>query len=644
MKKLSSNFLAVVFVSCISLNTLASTIIVNWDGTGDFPTIQDAIDAALDGDTVLVLDGVYTGEGNRDINFKGKAITVKSKNGPENCIIDCQGTEQEPHRGFKFISGENADTILSGMTIVNGCADKGGGIYCGENSSPTILACTIRANSNSLYFGGGGIFCIDNSPVISHCTISENINLHFEGIGAAIVCESSNAIFSDCIITENICRGIYCRHGSRIQIRDCVISRNKGYGIDCWDATVITNSTVSQNTSTGIYCKDDTKIRNCTISGNKWGIHCDDNNVIKNCIIVENTFGGVIFGGDDSRIINSIIARNTGFKGAGIFCEWSLKTVVAHCTISGNSSIKTGGGIHCNGSTIFMSDCILWGNTAPKGPEIYVGTRSYFWPSSFSAWYNDVQGGGVGVYVEEEDSQLQWYGGNINLNPQFISSADYHLQNNSPCIDKGTNNPRRINLPATDLDGNPRIDNVIVDMGAYEFIHPFKVSVDIKPRSYPNPVNVKSKGVLPLAILGSDPLNVEDINFDTILLEGVAPIRSSYEDVATPNTDSSECSCTTEGPDGYVDLTLKFDTQEIVAALGEVSDGDNIQLHLTGALHDGTEIEGWDCVLIKKKGKKNSDISKFMNDWLMTGEGLESDLNDDNRVDMRDLAILAGSL
>lgn len=66
----------------------------------DYPTIQAALDASTDGDTVLVAPGIYTGEGNRDIDFKGKAITVKSEKDPQTCIIDCQGTEDEQHRGL----------------------------------------------------------------------------------------------------------------------------------------------------------------------------------------------------------------------------------------------------------------------------------------------------------------------------------------------------------------------------------------------------------------------------------------------------------------------------------------------------------------------------------------------------------------
>jgi probable HAF family extracellular repeat protein len=138
-----------------------------------------------------------------------------------------------------------------------------------------------------------------------------------------------------------------------------------------------------------------------------------------------------------------------------------------------------------------------------------------------------------------------------------------------------------------------------------------KVAVDIKPGSCPNPINVKSKGVLPVAILGTDDFDVTQIDLASVRLAGVAPIRSGFEDVATPfepytgkeNADD----CNEFGPDGYTDLTMKFDKQEIVAAMGEVEDGQVLVLQLTGNLKeefDGTPIEGEDVVVIKKKGKE----------------------------------------
>jgi hypothetical protein len=134
------------------------------------------------------------------------------------------------------------------------------------------------------------------------------------------------------------------------------------------------------------------------------------------------------------------------------------------------------------------------------------------------------------------------------------------------------------------------------------------VPVDIKPTSCPNPLNVWSKGVLPVAVLGSENFDVDMINADTIRLAGVPSIRSSYEDVAAPvDRGECECECSTEGPDGYLDLTFKFRTQDIVGALGDVVNGETLMVALTGELSDGTPIEGADCIRVRvRKARKRS--------------------------------------
>ena len=134
------------------------------------------------------------------------------------------------------------------------------------------------------------------------------------------------------------------------------------------------------------------------------------------------------------------------------------------------------------------------------------------------------------------------------------------------------------------------------------------VPIDIKPTSCPNPLNVGSKGVLPVAILGTPDLDVTVIDPASVKLEGIAPLRWSIEDVATPIANGAEeCDCTTEGPDGFDDLTLKFDMEEVVDALDAVNDGDVQPLSLTGNLRpeygSGTMVEGSDCVAILKKDK-----------------------------------------
>lgn len=99
----------------------AATIVVTPDGAGDYPTIQEAVDAAVPGDIIELEDGTYRGDGNRDIEYRGKSVTVRSRSGdPEACIIDCEGEEFNPHRGFFFRGGEDSTAVLEGVTITNG--------------------------------------------------------------------------------------------------------------------------------------------------------------------------------------------------------------------------------------------------------------------------------------------------------------------------------------------------------------------------------------------------------------------------------------------------------------------------------------------------------------------------------------------
>ena len=136
----------ILFISTLSFILFSSIAFgATINVPGDQPTIQAGIDAASDGDTVLVADGTYTGEGNKNLDFKGKAITVQSENGAESCIIDCENEG----RGFYFHTGEGVDSVVSGFTITNGrptgATLHSGGIYC-SSSSPTITNCIISNN------------------------------------------------------------------------------------------------------------------------------------------------------------------------------------------------------------------------------------------------------------------------------------------------------------------------------------------------------------------------------------------------------------------------------------------------------------------------------------------------------------------
>ncbi|MBU0640517.1 MAG: right-handed parallel beta-helix repeat-containing protein [Planctomycetes bacterium] len=134
------------------------------NGSADHPfdAIQEGIDAAVADDEVVVLDGLYKGTGNRDLDFGGKAITVRSDSAdPTTCIIDCEGVV----RGFYFHSGEEPDSIVEGLTVTDGAY---GAIWCYASSSPTISNCTLA--DNTAHFGAA-LACNSDLPLFSDVTM-----------------------------------------------------------------------------------------------------------------------------------------------------------------------------------------------------------------------------------------------------------------------------------------------------------------------------------------------------------------------------------------------------------------------------------------------------------------------------------------
>ena len=152
--------------------------------------------------------------------------------------------------------------------------------------------------------------------------------------------------------------------------------------------------------------------------------------------------------------------------------------------------------------------------------------------------------------------------------------------------------------------------------------------LDIKPQSCPNPLNVASKGVLPAAILGTEEFDVTTINPEEACLfvpgcfsasgveivEDVCPLSWAYEDVATPYFNNGvvnfgcDFGCTTDGPDGYLDLTLKYNTQEVIMLMmescgGPLEDGQVVPLAVSPLL--GITIQPIplisDCVVLRVK-------------------------------------------
>lgn len=227
---------------------------------GDFPTIQAAINGARNGDKVIVADGVYTGPGNVDLDFRGKAITVRSAGGAAACVIDCNGTPQDPHRGFTFQSGETPESILEGFTILRGATRQGAiddqfngaGILVTNGSSPTIRNMVIEGARAGCW--GGAICCShQSSPVIANCTLRNNYS-NDDG-GALFAWNGSRPTLINALVTGNQARatgGGITLFDDGVRIVNCTIVGNSapfGAGIlDSSSRAVILNSIIRGNT------------------------------------------------------------------------------------------------------------------------------------------------------------------------------------------------------------------------------------------------------------------------------------------------------------------------------------------------------------------------------------------------------------
>jgi hypothetical protein len=445
--------LVCVFGLVVVSETEGATIIVRADGSGDYPTIQAAIDAALTGDTIIIEDGTYAGGGNKNLDFKGSMITVRSANGPESTIIDCENSG----RGFNFHSGEGPNSVVSGLTITGGnILAYGGGIHC-QGASPTIEDCIITANkaygSTGWMVGGpalgGGICCRSgSSPLITGCTISNNRAQGGEGVpyegfpfpggnglgGGIYRSSDSSAVVLDCVFIGNRAiggrgstggiapgdgghgygGGLYADSGGPLVVYRCKLLNNAADGGNSgsgYDGSPNGGNGLGGGLYSGA---GSVMLRSCTVVGNAArggscsGYKCDGIG-----------YGGGVYGGAEI---------------------WG-------CTFVNNSAENQGGGVYGSAS---VRGSILWDDSAPSYPEVG--------PSSGpTVAYSDVEGGFAGV-------------GNIDTNPLLEGPADgvYHLSAYSACRDTG--DPNYAAEPEeTDIDGDARVVRGRIDIGADEF-------------------------------------------------------------------------------------------------------------------------------------------------------------------------------
>ncbi len=189
--------LPILIVCCVCLVSPArsETYVVNPDGTGDFPTIQAAVDACHTGDTILLGNGVFRGEGNRDVRVL-VGVSIRSQwLDPTMCIIDCASTPTDPHYGF-WICADSGQAELAGLTIRNGngwggaitcyyCSpfihdcvfsectgDAAGAVHCEDSHSALLERCVFIRNTGTI----GGAFgnCFSAAPTLRECTFWGN--------------------------------------------------------------------------------------------------------------------------------------------------------------------------------------------------------------------------------------------------------------------------------------------------------------------------------------------------------------------------------------------------------------------------------------------------------------------------------------
>jgi hypothetical protein len=495
----------------------AASLHVRPDGPVDpnvsFQTIQTAITAANDGDEIIVYPGIYTGDGNRDIDFKGKALILRSKDPKDNSvvsntIIDCQGSAGDPHRGFVFQSGETDQSILDGLTITKGFVRTqnpnyqcGGAVWC-RDGNPTIQNCMMidnQADRGGAIFGGGGF--------IEGCTIQQNRASLGGGLSE---CEG---LISDCDIVGNASDlmggGLYRCDAA---IADCkIISNTALYGggvAACYGSIQRCQITGNGNLATlyggGLYDCDGL-IKDCTIDLNQalYGAglsYCSG--LLARCRITHNgsvshTLQGGGLYGCDAMVTGSEIAANGAEWGGGIaYCSY----LYTNCILAGNRAVSGGAvcgsvpdgqpGKNFTDASLQLVNCTIVDNRAAGGGALYqcTGTihNSILWnngqipvlpnspfPKGPQIRYSDVQGGfdGPGNISEDPgffaDGVWDDAGTAADIRDDIWTPGDYHLRWDSGCVDRGDPNTEDQSR-WLDFDGEPWRMGGAVDIGADE--------------------------------------------------------------------------------------------------------------------------------------------------------------------------------
>lgn len=455
--------LAIAAFVAVTTTASADTIVVDWSGGGDHLVIQDALDAASDGDTVLVMPGTYTGTGNIYIDFGGTDCVLMSSGGAQSVTIDCASAG----RALTFQSGETSACVVEGFTITNGLQYYGGAMYF-IHSAPTIRDCVMTGNTASIL--GGAVICTSvSSPTFTGCTFSNNeailggaayceydISPSFEdcdffgntatdGGGAVWVGDNgSSPTFVGCSFEWNSVTGdfmdggaMYITNGSSPTFFDCSFTDNsapgRGGAIESDECSpVFTVCTFARNSADG---------------GGAVDMYGSSSASFDRCWFAYNTVtyeGGAVYssGGSVPTFTECMIIENTaGYSGGAMYFNDLSTPELTGCTFYANSAPE-GSGIWCDDNFTLTNSIIAFG---VSGEAVYCdGDPPY---PSCSDIYGNAGGDWIGCL-----SGLDLVDNNLSADPLFCDapSGDLSLDVASPCA--------AANAPACGLIGAGDVD------------------------------------------------------------------------------------------------------------------------------------------------------------------------------------------
>jgi parallel beta-helix repeat protein len=382
--------------------------------SGPKATIQAAILQAAPGDTVQVLQGTYSGPGNRDISFGGKAITVR---GAGTVVIDVAGAAAAHARAFAFTSGEGAASILEGMSIRNGYATHGGAMLI-LNSSPQIRDCTFEANAafpDASWRGGGAVFIAGGAPEFIDCRFEANhaqlVPTLSGGGGGAIWAEAATLSLVGCDFVSNSTTGaqelgrggaVMISSGATADLHGCSFISNHSEASGGGMAVIAGAGLPSSASLTGCIFQGNTAfnaagfvaiqggtatLTNCDFLNNQASRCCagitialGTTAIIDGCTVVGNIAAGEGAGGilvqnsSTAQMSNCTVEGNSALFGGGLWIGDTASLIATNSTIASNSSTNSGGGVTAvRSAQVNLYNCLVQDNQSAFGGGVWLG-------------------------------------------------------------------------------------------------------------------------------------------------------------------------------------------------------------------------------------------------------------------------------